>query len=303
MKISGFTFVRNADKFYFPIKESILSILPIVDEFVIALGDNDDDDRTEALIQEINSPKIKLIKRVWSEQYFIDGRIYREETNFALSHCSGDWCFYLQADEVVHEQDLPIIVESCEKYLNNKNVEGFLFHYNHFWGDYNHYLPFHGWYRNEIRLVRNNIGVESIKDAQSFRINGTRPLKVKPIEAYIYHYGWVRPPRVMQSKKKDQDGVYWGEENAEKEYAKRSNNFDYGALGKVPEFPGAHPDVMKEYMTKLDWQDELNYSKKADLNRDKFKHEKLKYQLITYIENTFFNKKEVIGYKNWKIIE
>jgi hypothetical protein len=36
--------VRNATKYYFPIKESILSILPIVDEFIIALGKGDKGD-------------------------------------------------------------------------------------------------------------------------------------------------------------------------------------------------------------------------------------------------------------------
>ena len=35
MKISGFTMVRNAGKYYFPIKESIQSVLPIVDEFIV----------------------------------------------------------------------------------------------------------------------------------------------------------------------------------------------------------------------------------------------------------------------------
>jgi len=159
MRISGFTIVRNAVKFYFPVKESILSILPIVDEFVVALGEGDDE--TEEVIRSINSPKIKIFRR-WDESLYRDGEIFRHETNFALSRCTGDWCFYLQADEVVHEKDLERVVLYCEKYLNDPRVEGFLFNYYHFWGDYWHYLPVHGWYQWEIRIVRNRIGVESL---------------------------------------------------------------------------------------------------------------------------------------------
>ena len=42
MKISGFTFIRNGNKFDFPYIESIKSILPLVDELVIAVGDSED---------------------------------------------------------------------------------------------------------------------------------------------------------------------------------------------------------------------------------------------------------------------
>ena len=61
MFISGFSMVRNAVKLYYPVKESIESILPIVDEFVIALGNCDDDDQTLEEIKKINSNKIKII--------------------------------------------------------------------------------------------------------------------------------------------------------------------------------------------------------------------------------------------------
>ena len=103
MTISGFTMVRNAGKFYYPIKEAILSVLPIVDEFIVALGDNDPDDNTRQQIESIGSDKIKIYDRVWEEKHFVDGHIFKLETDFALSKCSGDYCLYLQADEVVHE--------------------------------------------------------------------------------------------------------------------------------------------------------------------------------------------------------
>lgn len=303
MSISGFTMVRNADKFYFPIKESIMSILPIVDEFVIALDPGDEDDRTEELIKSIGSEKIKIVYRRWDEKSMIDGQIYADETNVALDHCTGDWCFYLQADECIHEQDHQEIVNSCEKYLDDKEVDGLLFKYNHFWGDYDHYLPFRGWYRNEIRCFKNNRNIYSFKDAQSFRrkteTDDSKKLNVTRTNVKVFHYGWVRPPYIMQSKKKEQDEVHY--KTKEKSKASKSD-YDYGALGALPTFKDSHPAIMKNWIDKHNWKDKLNYTTTSELNRDKFKHEKLKYRIISWIENNLFGRKTIMGYKNWRVI-
>lgn len=296
MKISGFTIVRNAVKFYFPVRESIESILPIVDEFIVALGESEDE--TEEVIRSINSPKVKVFKRKWEERFFRGGEIFRRETNFALSKCSGDWCFYLQADEVIHEKDLEKILHYCEKYLKNPEVEGFLFNYYHFWGDYWHYLPFHGWYQNEIRIVRNRIGVESYKDAQSFRVKG-RKLRVVHIPVYVYHYGWVRPPELLVEKKAEQDEYHLGKGSIDR--SKLPEYFDYGPLGKIPVFKGTHPKVMEKRIKEFNWKDKLNYGKKSKPKRKLFKHERLKYKFIDFLEKKLF-KKPIFSYSNWKIV-
>jgi hypothetical protein len=299
MKISGFTMVRNATKYYFPVKESILSILPIVDEFIVALGNCDPDDNTRQEIESINSDKIKIIDRIWLEENFVDGRAFAIETTFALNQCSGDWCIYLQADEVIHEKDLKLIHESCAKNLSNNDIDGFLFNYYHFYGDYEHFLPFHGWYKNDIRIVRNGIGAFSYKDAQSFRKKDNNKLNVLTINAHIYHYGWVRPPHLMQSKKKEQDSIHHGNAKTNKEYALKPNEFDYGALGKIPVYKESHPKVMDDFRDRINWTDKLNYTKKSELSRNKMKHEKSKYRFITFLENTFNGGKDFWGYSNW----
>ncbi|MGH1337745.1 MAG: hypothetical protein ACRBFS_16615 [Aureispira sp.] len=303
MKISGFTMVRNATKYYFPIKESILSILPLVDEFIVALGDNDADDATRAAIGSIDSNKIKIIDRVWSEEDYIDGQVFAKETSFALSQCTGDWCFYLQADEIVHEQDLPLIKAACAQQLHNAKVDGFLFNYHHFFGDYDHYLPVHGWYKQEIRIVRNSTKIYSYKDAQSFRKEANQKLQVVPIAAYIYHYGWVRPPHLMQSKKKEQDSMHHGKEKTRVHYQGQSEGYNYGPLGKIPIFKGRHPAVMDEFRSKINWTNQLNYSKKGALDRPLLKHEKWKYKLLTFFENALNGGKDFFGYTNWILVK
>jgi hypothetical protein len=303
MKISGFTMVKNASKYYFPIKESILSILPVVDEFIVALGDCDEGDTTREEIESIESDKVKIIDRIWSEGDFKDGKIFALETTFALSQCQGDWCIYLQADELIHEKDHDLIKKVCLDNLKNLNIDGFLFKYNHFFGDYDHYLPVHGWYKNEIRIVRNNPTIYSYKDAQSFRKNENEKLNVIPINAYIYHYGWVRPPHLMQSKKKEQDSIHNGKEITNEIYSLRPNEFDYGALGRIPIFKSTHPKVMDDVIHRMNWKEKLNYSRKANLNRGTMKHEKLKYKIVTFLENTFNGGKDFVGYSNWKIVK
>ncbi len=297
MKISGFTMVRNATKLYFPIKEAIESILPITDEFIVALDKGDEDDTTEQEILSIQSPKIKIIYRTWDAELFKNSRIYAHETNVALSECTGDWCFYIQADEVVHENDLQYIHQACEQYIDQKEVDGFLFKYYHFWGDYQHYLPFHGWYRNEIRIIRNRRNIYSIKDAQSFRKENEQKLHVIALDAHVYHYGWVRPPLLMYRKKDTNDAIHAG-----KSHITISDKlFTYGNMAAIPLFKGTHPNVMEKRIQQLNWQECLSM-KPVQLNRKKFKHEKWKYRVLSFFENHFLNGKQWFGYKNWIVI-
>jgi len=124
-------------------------------------------------------------------------------------------------------------------------------------------------------------------------------LSIKP---YIYHYGWVRPPHVMQSKRKEQESMHHGIDKIQSEYELKTNEFDYGYLGAIPVFTKNHPLVMKELIAKLFWKSKLNYTQKRKLNRPKMKHEKLKYKVLTFIENRFNGGKSIFGYSNWKKI-
>jgi hypothetical protein len=300
MKISGFTMVRNAGKLYYPIRACIESVLPVVDEFIVALGAGDADDDTLAQIEAIGSDKIKIYHRTWNEKLFKDGAIFREETTFALQQCTGNWCIYLQADEVIHEQDLPKIKAACEKYQNDKEVEGMLTSYHHFFGDYDHEVISHGWCAHEIRIIRNSLGAESYKDAISFRIQG-RKMKVAELGVPIYHYGWVRPPLLMTQKRNIQHDMHHGKEKGEEHYT--HNLFQYGPLGRLDKFHGTHPKVMKNWMARFDWAHQLDYGRhNKNLNRALYKHERPKYRLLNFIEKNFNRGRQVFAFKNWVVV-
>mgnify|MGYP000853073429 FL=1 len=294
MKISGFSFVRNGEKLYYPSAEAIKSILPICDEFVVAVGKGDEDDHTRELIAAINDPKLRIIDTVWEEKYCHRGMINSYQTDIAMKACSGDWLFYVQADEVVHEKYLPTIKARCEELLPDSEVEGLLFSYKHFWGDYKHYQGGHGWYPWEIRIVRNLPNIHSYQSAQSFRWfehydnprqeTGTRKLRVAKVDAYIYHYGWVRPPHLMQNKRRALDSVHWGKARAEAHYSAVPQYFDYGPLDRLKTFDESHPAVMMDMISRFDWADKLQYKGKPNPGRQPHKHEKPGIRLLSLLE-------------------
>jgi hypothetical protein len=311
MLISGFSIVKNATKLYYPVKASIESILPIVDEFVIALGDCDADDYTLEEIQKIQSDKIKIIHTKWDIDTYTKGAEYARQTDIAKAHCKGDWLFYLQSDEVIHEKYLPTIKNRCAELFNEKKVEGLLFNYKHFWGDYSHYILSHAWYPKEIRIIRNNPEIHAWRDAQSFRRipyfdgmnyfqkENTYKLKVAKVDATVYHYGWVRPPGLMQKKRVSFETHKQGDEIAAFIFKNEPEIFNYGNLSKLKVFTKAHPEVMKEFIKKFNWQNQL-YPQNGNVK--KHKHDKMKYRMISFIEQKFLNGNQIAGFKNYKLL-
>jgi hypothetical protein len=318
MKISAFTFVRNADKLYIPVKESILSALDLVDEYVIALGNNDEDDTTEDLINSIGSEKIKLIRTEWNSEKYPKNTEYAHQTDIAKQYCTGDWLLYLQCDEALHEKDHAELRMAMQTHLKNDKVEGFLFHFLHFWGDYEHVHDSHVWYKKEIRIIRNHPSIHSWKDAQSFRLyesfeennykeyqrsEGTRKLQVVQLNAQVYHYGFTRPPEIMSGKKKKTFATYHGAEKGKALLKNLPEAYDYGPLQHIPKFNGSHPKAMAPWIKDFHWKDQLQYSGRRRTDREIHKHERLKYRIISFLENTLLGGDSLFDFKNYKKIK
>ena len=245
--ISGFTVVRNAIIMGYPVVQSILSILPVVDEFVVAVGASDD--ATRQLIEKIASPKIRIVDTVWDRTKNRGGHMLAEKTNEALALCRGTWCFYLQADEIVHERDLAGIRAACEQYASDTNVEALLFPYVHFYGSFQVIAKARNWYRNEVRIVRNGVGARSIGDAQSFCVLNRKP-QVARIAATIMHYGWVKPPVDMGRKQTQFAYWYSGGKPTNTDHPE----FQFRQLYGLTVFAGSHPAVMHPLVAAQNWR-------------------------------------------------
>ena len=252
MKVAGFTFIRNAIKNDYSIVEAILSILPICDEFVVAHGNSEDE--TLKLIENINSPKIKIIQTTWDDSLREGGRTFALETDKAFSAISKDvdWAFYIQGDECVHEKYLDTIKREMDLCVNDKKIEGLLFNYKHFYGSYDFFAHSRRWYRREIRIIRNLPGMHSYKDAQGFRYNN-RKINVKHIDAYIYHYGWVKPPSGLNNKVRNFNQFYTNDDQWIEEKYPEFAEFDYENADRLFKFTESHPKVMQNRIAKSNW--------------------------------------------------
>lgn len=291
MKVVGFSFIKDAVRFGYPIREAIGSVLPLCDSFVVAVGKSDDG--TRALIEEMSEPKIRIIDTVWDESIKTGGRVLADETNkaFAAVDADADWAIYIQGDEVMHEAGHDKVRQAMEEHLANTAVDGLLFKYLHFWGSFDYVGHSSRWYRNEIRVIRNNKSFYSYKDAQGFRKTGNEKLRVKPVDAWIYHYGWVREPKAMQNKFSGV-GKYWSEEGYdEKKVVFDAASFDYDKIDVLKPFTGSHPELMQERIANRNWSFEYDISRNKPRLKDRFKN---------WLENV--TGKRPFDYKNYKLL-
>lgn len=262
--------VRNAVMLDYPVVEAIRSILPLCDEVVVAVGKSDDS--TLDVIRSIDDRKIRIVETEWDDTRREGGRVLALETDkaFAAIPSQYDWCFYIQADEVLHEQYVETVREAMKRHIADPRVEGLLFNYRHFYGSYDYVGASWKWYRREIRVIRNDKSIFSYRDAQGFRKRPNEKLRVKLIEAEIYHYGWVREPKAMRRKQVAFSQLYhddrWMVENIPRE-----EDFDYSQIDSLVRFEGTHPRVMEDRIRRLNWTFDHDLSKNRLSFRERIK--------------------------------
>jgi len=243
VKVSAFTFIKNGQILGYPFVESIQSILSIVDEFVINVGESEDD--TLLVIQSIHSSKIRIIKSKWNDTMQDRGFVYGQQKMIAQYNCTGDWAFYIEGDEVYHENDLEQIRESMIIHLDDPNVEALAFDFYHFYGNANSYLDSPGWYRSEVRIIKNSVRSYAPDGLFWLVLNSNkqgRYPRAKHTGVSCYHYGWLRSQEQMNLKS----------EKVQKYWAKDPVKVDYSQMDQsiIKEFQGSHPEIIKGWLPK-----------------------------------------------------
>ena len=311
VRISGFSFARNAVRYDYPLAEALRSVLPVVDELVVAVAPGDPGDDTRGLVESLDDPRVVIVDAVWDDAR--RERIYADLTNVSLVRCTGHWCLYIQADEVIHEDDHDKIRAALERADADPRVEGLLFDYLHFWGDYDHVHDSHAWYDREIRLIRNLPEIHSWRDAQSFRYwtadfamtpeayqsdTGHRKLRVRHSGARMFHYGYVRPPTMMSAKGRAAHISYHGPEQGLAHAERLGDCFDYGPLRRIPRFDGTHPAVMRPWIERFDWADWL----RLDGPPAGHKHERWRYRALSWVERHLLGGRRLGGFRNYTLL-
>lgn len=289
MKVVGFTIVRNAIKYDYPIYEALLSIAPLCDQIIVAVGDSEDG--TLDLIKTILPDKIKIITTKWDDSIRSGGQLLAVETNKAYAAIpeDTDWCIYIQADEIIHEKDYPAIQKAMTDYLYHREIDGLLFKFLNFYGAYEYIADSLNWVQYEARIIRKRTDIFSYGDALGFRKGENKKLAVKKIDAAIYHYGWVREPKAMQQKSESFHKMWHNDEWVAKNVVK-ANEFDYNTIDSLTLFKGTHPAVMIDRINRKKWHFEFDFSKKKT---------KLKYRIRQFFKEKF--QIEIGGFRNWKI--
>jgi len=247
MKLSGFTFVRDAVRCEYPIVESISSILPVVDEFIVNVG-LPDEDGTVDLIRAIGDPKIKIIQSQWNPNLDVGCYVYTQQANIALFNCMGKWAFYMQADEVVHEEDHPVIMDYVDRYMDDDRVDGLVLKQINFWGDFKTILSVYPkWERRRCWIVKPHRFVLCAKDASRFTVHPKfkekgRRLRAVEMDARLYHYHGIKSKKGLEEKYQTVR-QYWEEQRIPD---KQVDFYQYYPRQFVTEYRGSHPGVMAD---------------------------------------------------------
>lgn len=250
-KISGFTIIKNGLSLNYPFVESIKSITPLCDEIIIIVGFEDEeltfDDGTYNLLKKEFPDKKFLVKKTyWPKKHFEKGKILANKTNLALKFCQFPFCFYIQGDEVIHEQDYPIIRSSISDLSKSSKAEGLLFNFIHFYGNVDIYKYTRNVYRREIRIFKNRRGIKSWKDAQGFRTKDDQKISCLLSKARIFHYGWARKEQIMRRKIKAMDLFYHRDEG--NKFSNEKVEFKYRREWGLRKFIDGHPKVMENWI-------------------------------------------------------
>lgn len=247
--VSGFSIVRNAVQYAYPVVESLRSLAPLVEELVVAVGRSED--HTLELIRSLDIPHLRIIETVWDESLRTGGRVLAQQTNLALAACRHPWAIYLQADEVLHEADAPALRASLERWHDDRAVDALRFRFVHFEGTYAYvnYLR----YRSQCRAVRNDGSVESIGDAAGFGRKDGRRLRTRDSGARVFHYGWARAPEMMMKKTLAFEKLWLDDETLGRRWQGVAPE-ELGDVDLAFRFKGTHPAIMAESIRGADLQ-------------------------------------------------
>jgi glycosyltransferase involved in cell wall biosynthesis len=297
--ISGFTYIRNGFTFGYPFLESMQSLLPLVDELVVAVGNSTDG--TREAVAALHPTKIKIIDTVWDDNLREGGKIFAQQANIALDNCKGKWAFHIQADELIHEQDSVNIKHAIAAADKHENIEGILFDFLNFYGGYYHIGATRKWHRREVRIVRNIPQIRSYRDSQGFRMydnveawkNGSKGRSLKVLYAPIpyFHYSYARKPQLMQ-KKNNYFNSFWHDDKWLNENNSKKQEYDYSIVDAVKPFTGTHPALMQKLVAAQDWEFSYN-PKKAKFS--------IKDKLLFVVEN--LTGWRIGEYKNYKVVQ
>lgn len=291
--LSGFTIVKNATVHEYPVEASLRSALGVCDDVVVNVGASDDDtlERVRAVRDAAEEGRVRLMHRTWPDPSGTGLRELSRETNRALEACRHDWALYLQADEVLHEDDVPELRAALGRADRDPRAEGLLFDYLHFHGSPEWVLEGRRRYRREVRVVRRSAGVRSVRDAQGFRVGGEGGRKPRVLRsgARIFHYSYVKSREALDAKRRL--GAVW-----EGRPADDADPFVFYGYAGLRRFRGDHPSPVRPWLRSREWPFDPDEAEPPPLNL-----RTLKVRISDAVER--WTGHRLFENRNWELLE
>ncbi len=246
-RVSGCTIVRSAAGFDYPLAESLRSQLALVEELVVVAHHGDPAIET---VRALGDARIVIVESDWDADPPGSGAVLARQTNLALARCRHAWALYLQADEVLHEDDYASIRTALARWDPVDRVDALSFRFLHFEGSYGYVNALR--YRRQCRLVRNDGRLESVRDAAGFARTDGHRLRTRSSGARVFHYGWAMPPAELKAKTLALAALYHGREAAERRWAGVPAE-RLGGVDLAFRWRGQHPAVMRERIAQRRW--------------------------------------------------
>ncbi len=276
--VCGFSFGRNLTKLNYPVEAAVQSVLPLCQRFVFAVGDSEDDTRDRvanidtAAMNHGQGGTIEIIDTHWPDVK-VDGEVLSIEANKAMAAAEATgctWGFYIQADEVIHEHDLPKVQFAMERWKDHPEVKALMFRYLHFVLDYETTDPW--MYHKACRVVRLDGTCKIFGDACGPGFIDPPKHVLKKNDGYldknhygthvkwagdetgkarVFHYGWVKTREQLDEKFSMVDSLWWGTLSPEEKARRKDNKFGqfierYPLLKKFRGPRKTHPALMHD---------------------------------------------------------
>lgn len=245
MTLGGNVCIRNGFRLDYPFREAVKSLLPICDEVVICDCDSDDGTRGWIDAWASTEPKITVVNFPWTHPKGTNAW-WPEFLNYARQHLSTDHHIQLDADEIIHEDDYPLIRQAakCGDVLYCKRLN--------FWRDPNHLIPEGVCCGTKVlRIAPKDMPIPS--DYPYEPANATQE-RAKESDIRIFHYGFLRHREAFFKKAREVQRIWCNSYDPRLEKAEQYEGHWAempGVTGwedKLVNYDGSHPAAIKEWL-------------------------------------------------------
>lgn len=249
--ISGVVIVSSPQ--WFPLRAVLSSMAPVCSEIIVN-ADTTSEGTVEAVREIAKTLPVQIIESAWNWEAKDKGQEIARQTNLAVERATSEWLLDLQADEVLHEDEHPIL----RAYVENApaDISGFQMVRLYFFESLDVLRT--DWTQPLTRLFRKGSHVVAGDGMDTQRLWGN---VAKARGVHLYHYSRIGDAKAIVDRIMKLSSLFHERAtltHAPQEYDfTRLWNYDSFSTDNPPEsvdaedvlvpFTGSHPKYIHEY--------------------------------------------------------